>query len=440
MLKIIKRIVGCIIVIGAIIIINQVLIYILVDDAENEVRYAMHELYQQEDIDTLVLGSSHVFCGYDPRILDEVWGENTYLAATPVQKIDGSYYLLKEVIKKNDLKTVYIDAFYRHYRDIPKEREDFQMEYIYCVTDYMENNWNRFEFLVKATGYERYVDSFLIPSRYGNYLLDLKRFERVIKSKRNDAYVNYDMPESLKNTFYKGAMFNVGQSGNPNMVGKLEEYEISAIKEDVLSEYSLECLDKIVELCKEEGIRLVLVTTPFTDLFLKSIGNYDVFYNYMRTYAKQNEIEFYDFNLCKTEVLDFQREDFTDTHHLSGVGNEKYSRVFAEVMSDYSQEEREALFYDSVEEKMNVLPEQIFGITVEKSSNGGEYYINTVANYEIDVEYRISIIDDEGNESEVIQEFDENDVLYIKQSGMKYKITSRDTETKEVYEEVLVSL
>lgn len=440
MLKIIKRIIGCFIIIAAIIILNQVLVYILVDDAENEVRYAMHELYQQENIDTLVLGSSHVFCGYDPRILDEVWGENTYLAATPVQKIDGSYYLLKEVIKKNDLKTVYIDAFYRHYRDIPKEREDFQMEYIYCVTDYMENNWNRFEFLVKATGYERYADSFLIPSRYGNYLLDLKRFERVIKSKRSDAYVNYDMPESLENTFYKGAMFNVGQSGNPNMVGKLEEYEISPIKDDVISEYSLDCLDKIVKLCKEENIRLVLVTTPFSDLFLKSIGNYDVFYNYMRTYAQKNEIEFYDFNLCKTDVLEFQREDFTDTHHLSGVGNAKYSKVFAEVMSSFGEDDRNALFYDSVEEKMKALPEQILGVTVEKNSDGSEYRIDTVANYEINAEYRISIIDDEGNESELIQEFNENDVLRVKQSEVRYKITARDVDTKEVYEEIVVSL
>lgn len=161
MLKIIKRILGCLIVLGGIIVVDRILVYVLVDDAENEIRYAMYEFYDQENIDSLFLGSSLVFCGYDPRILDEVWDENTYLAATPVQKIDGGYYLLKEAIKKNDIKTVYVDVFYRHFRDTPKQRTEEQMEYIYCITDYMEHNWNRFEFLVTASGNDRYINSFL---------------------------------------------------------------------------------------------------------------------------------------------------------------------------------------------------------------------------------------------------------------------------------------
>ena len=99
MLRIFKRLIGCLIVIGMILIVDRVFAYVLVDDADNEIRYAMQEFYKQEDIDSLFLGSSLVFCGYSPRIMDETWGENTYLAATPVQKIDGGYYLLKEAIK-----------------------------------------------------------------------------------------------------------------------------------------------------------------------------------------------------------------------------------------------------------------------------------------------------------------------------------------------------
>lgn len=100
----IKVVCSIFIIIGAVFAINSVLSYMLIDDLEDEVRYAMHEMYEQEEIETLFLGSSHVFCGYDPRVLDEILGENTYLAATPVQKVDGSYYLLKEVLKSNQIK------------------------------------------------------------------------------------------------------------------------------------------------------------------------------------------------------------------------------------------------------------------------------------------------------------------------------------------------
>lgn len=74
------------IIICAVLGINSILSYVLIDDVDDEVRYAMHELYEQENIETLFLGSSHVFCGYDPQILDEIMGENTYLAATPSAK------------------------------------------------------------------------------------------------------------------------------------------------------------------------------------------------------------------------------------------------------------------------------------------------------------------------------------------------------------------
>lgn len=176
MKKILKICLGISIIVVSVLLVDNILTYILIDNSEDEVRYAIEYLYEQENIETLFLGSSHVLFGYDPRILDEKLGENTYLATRPVQKIDGSYYLLKEVLKKNNIKKVYLDMYYRQYRDIPEERSDIQMEYIYCITDNRQNNWNRVEFLLNASGPERYLDGFFVPRRYGNYLLDLQRF------------------------------------------------------------------------------------------------------------------------------------------------------------------------------------------------------------------------------------------------------------------------
>lgn len=395
----------------------------------------MHELYEQEEIETLFLGSSHVFCGYDPRILDEISGENTYLAATPVQKVDGSYYLLKEALKNNQIKKVYLDMFYLQYRDIPAERGSIQMQWIYCITDNMKNNWNRIEFLLNASDCENYIEGFLPAARYGNYLLDRKRIERVIKSKRSSEYINY---ENVPSAFYKGAYVIPGGVGNPEMIADLDNLEVA---ENIISEYSLKYLNKIVELCKEEEIELVLVTTPFTDFYVQALGNYNTFYAYMKEYAKTNAIEYCDFNLCRPELLVMEKDDFVDYHHLSGKGAVKYSTVFAEMMASYDKMERQELFYDSVQEKMDDLSPRTMGILLEKSKDEeGVYFLSTVANYDVDVEYRICTLDEQGTENELIQDFSDEKMIKVSQEGTSYKITVRNKSTGEICEEGVISL
>lgn len=430
----IKILFGSFIIIAAVLVVNKVLSYVLIDDADDEVRYAMHELYEQEDIETLFLGSSHVFCGYDPRILDRILGENTYLAATPVQKADGSYYLLNEVIKKNDIKKVYLDMFFMQYRDVPAQRSSVQMEYIYCITDNMKNNWSKVEFLLNASDCERYVEGFLPPARYGNYLLDLKRFERIVKSKRNEEYINY---MNCPSNFYKGSMVEAGAAGDPKMITVKDE-----LSEDVISEYSLRYLNKIVKLCKEREIQLTLVTTPFTNFYVQSVENYDVFYEYMKKYAKDNGIEYCDFNLCKEEILNMMDEDFMDYHHLSGKGAEKYSAVFAEVMTSYNEEERQELFYDSVQEKMDALSPQTMGISLEESINIEDaYVIKLIANYNVDAEYRICVLDEQGAEIKLIQDFSKENIIRTSQNGGNtYKITVRNKNTGEICKEGLINI
>ncbi len=431
----IKVIFSILIMISAVFLINSVLSYILIDDLDDEVRYAMHELYEQEEIETLFLGSSHVFCGYDPRILDEISGENTYLAATPVQKVDGSYYLLKEALKNNQIKKVYLDMFYLQYRDIPAERGSIQMQWIYCITDNMKNNWNRIEFLLNASDCENYIEGFLPAARYGNYLLDRKRIERVIKSKRSSEYINY---ENVPSAFYKGAYVIPGGVGNPEMIADLDNLEVA---ENIISEYSLKYLNKIVELCKEEDIELVLVTTPFTDFYVQALGNYNTFYAYMKEYAKTNAIEYCDFNLCRPELLVMEKDDFVDYHHLSGKGAVKYSTVFAEMMASYDKMERQELFYDSVQEKMDDLSPRTMGILLEKSKDEeGVYFLSTVANYDVDVEYRICTLDEQGTENELIQDFSDEKMIKVSQEGTSYKITVRNKSTGEICEEGVISL
>jgi len=429
---------GIIIIVLSVILVNEILLYVLVDDAEDEVRYAMHELYEQENIETLFLGSSHVMCGYIPQILEEGLGENIWLATTPVQKIDGSYHLLKEVLKTNDVKKVYLDMYYRQYRDVPEERAEEALKYIWCITDYMKPSWNKLEFLLNASSKDWYINSFFAPSRFGNYLLDLKRFERVVKSKRSDQYLNNQGPEN----FYRGTTTVAGGAGNPKMTELIGRYDLARIEDNIISDYSLQCLNRLVDLCEEKNIELVLVTTPFTYFHLAGMEDYTTFYEYVKQYAEDKGIEYLDFNLCKNEMLPLVDEDFLDIHHLSGKGAEKYSKVFVDAMMNYDKKERETFFYNNVDEKIADLPPQTFGIVYEPIDEASETYeVRIVSNYPVEVEYQVILLDEEKNELEIVQEFCENNILkVIAETGNYFKVTIRDKNTHEIYEEGRVHL
>ena len=229
-----------------------------------------------------------------------------------------------------------------------------------------------------------------------------------------------------------------GGVGNPEMIADLDNLEVA---ESIISEYSLKYLNKIVELCKEEEIELVLVTTPFTDFYVQALGNYNTFYAYMKEYAKTNAIEYCDFNLCRPELLVMEKDDFVDYHHLSGKGAVKYSTVFAEMMASYDKMERQELFYDSVQEKMDDLSPRTMGILLEKSKDEeGVYFLSTVANYDVDVEYRICTLDEQGTENELIQDFSDEKMIKVSQEGTSYKITVRNKSTGEICEEGVISL
>ena len=76
-------------------------------------RTLWHQFYEAEgEIDNLFLGSSHVFCGVNTVLLDELNGEHNFDLSSAYQTLNASYYLLKEADRKNDLSHVYLELYY----------------------------------------------------------------------------------------------------------------------------------------------------------------------------------------------------------------------------------------------------------------------------------------------------------------------------------------
>jgi hypothetical protein len=79
-------------------------------------------------------------------------------------------------------------------------------------------------------------------------------------------------------------------------------------------------LDKIVELCKEEEINLILVTAPVSNLQFYKLRNYDDFHKTIAAYAALHGLPYLDFNKINAERNLFGDEHFMDARHLNYQG------------------------------------------------------------------------------------------------------------------------
>ncbi len=90
----------------------RILNFLYVEDDERA-RIMWHNFYEQDgNIDYICVGSSHVFNGVVPEILDQKTGENYYNMATTGQRLRESYFIIKEASHRNQLKGVYLDLYF----------------------------------------------------------------------------------------------------------------------------------------------------------------------------------------------------------------------------------------------------------------------------------------------------------------------------------------
>ena len=88
------------------------------------------------------------------------------------------------------------------------------------------------------------------------------------------------------------------------------------------------------------------------------------------------------------------------------------------------------------------MPKQTFGIVYETLNEENTMCeVRVVGNYSIKSEYKIVLLDDEGNEVEEIQDFSDNNIV-MKREGTsnRFKVTVREIGSGEICEEEVIGL
>ena len=64
---------------------------------------------EKDDFDIFFLGTSHSYCSFNPLLIYENTGFKSYVLASQLQPFNATYYYLKEVLKRDKPKIIFVD-------------------------------------------------------------------------------------------------------------------------------------------------------------------------------------------------------------------------------------------------------------------------------------------------------------------------------------------
>lgn len=263
-------------------------------------------LYWQEEnsIDVMFLGTSHVHCNVNTGLLYDSYGITSYDYSGAEQPLWMTYYYLKELYRYQTPKLIVLDLY-----GPARFKEDYQYTWISENIYGMRFSANKWEMLLTSVE----------PGRIKDYFPSFAIYHNRYDSLNEDDFQSFFWNSEDKQAF-KGytPYFGVEPQTEPDDFFTDEKGGLTAKSEKYLR--------KIISYTKKKQTPLLLISAPYV------ITREDkMCYNQMAGIAADEGISFIDFNEYYGEMgLDFTA-DFNDESHL----NYKGSCVFTDYLGNY---------------------------------------------------------------------------------------------------------
>lgn len=302
------RIIKHIVIVAAICLVMGLTAYVLRRDdgyKKNQEFYSSDEEY-----DVWFLGSSHAVMGVLPMELWNDYGITSYNLANNGQMLPIDYWVLRDALNRKTPKLVVVDV-YTLYAD----EKYAVMEYAHGSLDPMPMSWTKIQAICDIFPKEERLEFFLPFSIYHNRwdIMTSDFFDRT-PSCQKGAYENNALGTP---------MVEPGQVVNM----KVADYEETP--ETTNKQY----LRKMVELCQEKGIPVLLTAAPFNDAEHLALWT-----NSARQIAAEYDVPFV--NGVEADLI--RREcDLFDAGHLNSSGARKWTAYLGEyISSNYEIEDK----------------------------------------------------------------------------------------------------
>ena len=267
----------------------------------------IEEYYKEEKgHDVIFVGDCEVYESFSPITLWEHYGITSYIRGSAQQLIWQSYYLLEETLKYEKPEVVVFNVLAMQYDQPQKEA------YNRMALDGMRMSLSKLK-SIRA--------SMMEDEKFIEYLFPLLRYH----SRWSELTA-----EDLRYMFRKGKLFHNGYYMRVDVKPvetvprgrKLADYQFG--------KNAYYYLDRMVELCKESDIELVLIKVPSLYPYW-----YDEWEAQMEDYAQRHGLMYINFLELIEEVgIDFAQDTYDAGLHLNVTGAEKMSVYFGKVLQN----------------------------------------------------------------------------------------------------------
>jgi hypothetical protein len=256
-----------------------------------------------EAIDVLLLGSSHCYRGFDPRILNTKF--TSFNLGNSAQTPYTSYHLAEQYIQIIKPKKIILEAYWGS---------------LMAPSSSIESSID-----VISNKHINSADVFMILSQKNVTAINSLFGNMVFR-------INHSLDSETQDTF-KGDKYISG--GYVQRLSKKNKH--IANKEDTGEEikynpYQISYLIKLMTLCKVNNIELEVVRAPVTSIAINKITNFHSITQELDSICEVNAVKFTDY--CSKSAIDdmnlIDSVDFYDLHHLSQTGVTKFNNYYLE--------------------------------------------------------------------------------------------------------------
>ena len=265
--------------------------------------YNMLAFYEQDEnsLDLIFFGSSQSYASFDPRIIDEKTGLNTWNLATAQQPIPITYYYMKEA-----LKTQHPKYFVLEIRMLSWNNEYAEGGIVRGAVDGMKLTQNKIDAVNTSVKDERDRLSYLF-----NFIMYHSRYKELSKDDIKWAWPSKKIKYSEKGYVYL-------KSDEETNIDNDEIISKSKGKEEELLAINQEYFDKIINLAEENNIQLILVKVPCQlDLF----G--EMQYNTVKKIAAEKNLIYIDYNEKFDELPGAEKVSNNFADYINSLEKEK---------------------------------------------------------------------------------------------------------------------
>ena len=265
-------------------------------------------------VDVLFLGSSHCYCAFSPQEFYDSCGIRSYNLGSSQQSIWISYFWLKEALRYQKPSAVVLETFFITTNDGTGGNEPSVRK----ALDYMRPSPVKAEAALAVSRLKEEI-------RPESFLLTNLRFH----ARYSDLTFQDFGRESFSRTEAAKGYCALGNGSNTEEFTPLSDhaYEGESLS---LPPETVSYLEKIRDLCRENGIVLLFVKTPSTHWSAAE-------HAWVETFARENDIPFIDYNTESNYALlgyAFTQDSY-DYGHPNIYGAKKIASALGKVLKLY---------------------------------------------------------------------------------------------------------